>query len=452
MGSRVKTGPIEYYSRGIFTKKWREGWFALYEDSTIQWFEKESDHKPAGHICIKEVCQFLSVGPYTRCVPGRPSLPSRGDENLLICIPKDYKKKEKDILWLHCRDLSELNNWMKAIVSTLPPPPMPPKPPGGNSTQPLSNNSNQPASNPSAPPKSPTGFRPDPQPRVVVSRPENTNINNRTYPINNNMYEREAAGNGYYQNNEVHDRGNSGIPASGPHHHTTVIVQAPAAQEETRYVPQSEQKGGKYSGTDLALGMLAGAAIGGSLGWAWSSNKSGNMGYGMGSGWTPNGNVYGSGYGGGYGNNGGAPDYTINNYYNTDIRDNDTLNQRYNSTKIDKNAYNFNALDEDPDNERRNGGENGNNNGSDNNGTDTHSVTNHEEQNGEDHVSVDPDLLQDYGGGELALITKTIIMIVRVTKTWIMEMVSLVRVIMIIIMRIMSMKSIRLRAKITSTK
>jgi hypothetical protein len=108
MGSRVKTGHLEYYSRGFFTNKWREGFFVLYQDSTIQWFEEKSDKKPEGSICIREICQYLSVGPYTRCVPGRPSLPSSGDENLLICIPKNIKKKEKDILWILCADLSQL--------------------------------------------------------------------------------------------------------------------------------------------------------------------------------------------------------------------------------------------------------------------------------------------------------------------------------------------------------
>ena len=82
--------------RGFLSKKWKEGWFALYEDSTIQWYEKSSDKKPIASILIRDICQYLSVGPYTRCVPGRPSLPSRGDENLLICIPKDLKKKEKE--------------------------------------------------------------------------------------------------------------------------------------------------------------------------------------------------------------------------------------------------------------------------------------------------------------------------------------------------------------------
>ncbi len=77
MGSKLKTGPLLYFSRGFLSKKWKEGFFVLYEDSTIQWFEKASDKKPEGSIRVKDVAQFLSVGPFTRAIPNRPSLPSR---------------------------------------------------------------------------------------------------------------------------------------------------------------------------------------------------------------------------------------------------------------------------------------------------------------------------------------------------------------------------------------
>jgi hypothetical protein len=108
MGSRLKTGSLAFFSRGLLSKKWKEGWFVLYEDSTLQRFESQSDKKPEETIKIRDVCQYLSVGPYTRCVPGRPKLPNGGDENMLICIPKDTQKKEKEILWILCHDLTQL--------------------------------------------------------------------------------------------------------------------------------------------------------------------------------------------------------------------------------------------------------------------------------------------------------------------------------------------------------
>ena len=80
----------------------------MFEDSTIQWFEKQNDKKPEGSIRVKDVANFLTVGPFTRSIPNRPSLPPKGDENLLICIPKDSARKEKELLWIICRDLTQL--------------------------------------------------------------------------------------------------------------------------------------------------------------------------------------------------------------------------------------------------------------------------------------------------------------------------------------------------------
>jgi hypothetical protein len=67
MGSKLKTGTLLYFSRGFLSKKWKEGYFVLYEDSSIHWFEKPSDKKPEGAIRIKDIANFLSVGPFTRC-------------------------------------------------------------------------------------------------------------------------------------------------------------------------------------------------------------------------------------------------------------------------------------------------------------------------------------------------------------------------------------------------
>ena len=108
MVSKLKTGTLVYFSRGFLSKKWKEAYFVLYEDSTIEWFEKMNDSHSKGEIRIAEVASLLSVGPFTRCIPNRPSLPDRFDENLLISIPKNMQKKEKEILWMICSDLTQL--------------------------------------------------------------------------------------------------------------------------------------------------------------------------------------------------------------------------------------------------------------------------------------------------------------------------------------------------------
>ena len=108
MVTKLKTGTLVYFSRGFLSKKWKEAHFVLYEDSTIQWFERMNDSDSKGSIRIAEVASLLSVGPFTRCIPNRPNLPDRFDENLLISIPKNMQKKEKEILWIICNDLTQL--------------------------------------------------------------------------------------------------------------------------------------------------------------------------------------------------------------------------------------------------------------------------------------------------------------------------------------------------------
>ena len=92
----------------MLTKKWKDGYIVLYEDSTIECFEKQNDKKPIYSVRLKDICKYLSVGPFTRCVPGRPQLPSNADENLLICFPRNIQMKEKEICWIICSDLTQL--------------------------------------------------------------------------------------------------------------------------------------------------------------------------------------------------------------------------------------------------------------------------------------------------------------------------------------------------------
>lgn len=94
--------------RGFVRNRWKDGYFILWEDSTIQAFKEKDEKKPVYTVRLKEVCQYLCVGPYTRCVPGRPELPSNGDENLLISFPQNSERKEKEICWIICKDLTQL--------------------------------------------------------------------------------------------------------------------------------------------------------------------------------------------------------------------------------------------------------------------------------------------------------------------------------------------------------
>jgi len=129
MDSVIKSGELTYYSRGVFTDTWKEGYFRLLNNGTIQWFAKPSEKNPEGNIFLRNVAQYICAGPYARNVPGRPDLPNGADFNLLLCFPRDPSKKEKDICWILCKDSKQLNEWMSAIVSLLPPPPQMQPPP-----------------------------------------------------------------------------------------------------------------------------------------------------------------------------------------------------------------------------------------------------------------------------------------------------------------------------------
>jgi hypothetical protein len=106
--SLLKFGELTYFSRGFFSNKWKEGYFQLFDNSTIKWFENKNDLKPIEVVYLKNVAAFLSVGPYTRSVPGRPTLPPNAQDNLLLCFPRDTLRKENEICWILFKDMEQL--------------------------------------------------------------------------------------------------------------------------------------------------------------------------------------------------------------------------------------------------------------------------------------------------------------------------------------------------------
>ena len=95
---------------GLLLKKWKVYYFVLFNDSTLQWFEEKDDRKPEGSICIRDIAQNLSVGPYTRCLPNRPPLPKPTDEANLIALPRSLNEHQNnpEIVWILCDDVTQL--------------------------------------------------------------------------------------------------------------------------------------------------------------------------------------------------------------------------------------------------------------------------------------------------------------------------------------------------------
>ena len=94
---------------GLLSKKWKDYYFVLFNDSTLQWFEKQSDRKPEGSIVIRNVAQNLCVGPYTRCLLNRPSFPRPTDEANIIALPRSTPGHHgQEIVWILCNDVTHL--------------------------------------------------------------------------------------------------------------------------------------------------------------------------------------------------------------------------------------------------------------------------------------------------------------------------------------------------------
>ncbi len=94
---------------GLLSKKWKDYFFVLLNDSTLQWYEKQRDRRPEGQIRIRDVAQNLCVGPYTRCLPHRPRLPRPTDEANLIAIPRSsIGHQNQEIVWILCNDVTHV--------------------------------------------------------------------------------------------------------------------------------------------------------------------------------------------------------------------------------------------------------------------------------------------------------------------------------------------------------
>lgn len=94
---------------GLLSSKWKDYYFVLFDDSTLQWYEKQNDRKPEGSIRIRDIAQNLCVGPYTRCFPDRPPLPRPTDEANLIALPRAATGNHRqEIVWILCNDVTHV--------------------------------------------------------------------------------------------------------------------------------------------------------------------------------------------------------------------------------------------------------------------------------------------------------------------------------------------------------
>ncbi|CAF3334383.1 unnamed protein product [Rotaria socialis] len=264
MSQHMKTGHLRYFHKGLLSKKWKDYYFVLFDDSTLQWFEKQNDRKPDESIRIRDIARNLCVGPYTRCFRNRPQLPRPTDEANLIALPRSLSgDHHQEIVWILCNDVSHLNEWMKAIVSTLPPAPSAPPHPQQNNA-----------------------FQPPGPPRYHAPTP---------YP-NSSPYPQQPQPN---------------------YNHTTVVVQPSSSYGGGGYSDNHPGGGGGSSLVSAGAGLAGGALLGGALGYAWGGGFKEHNGWGYGMG--PGIDYHGHGEWGSEDND----NTVINNYYNNDTTNND---------------------------------------------------------------------------------------------------------------------------------
>lgn len=82
--------------------------FELSDDSRLNWYDSADRKRLVDSILLRDVATFLTVGQYTRNVPGRATLNSVQDDSLLIAMPKNTAKQENQILWIKCKNMNEL--------------------------------------------------------------------------------------------------------------------------------------------------------------------------------------------------------------------------------------------------------------------------------------------------------------------------------------------------------
>ncbi|XP_036366497.1 uncharacterized protein LOC115221694 [Octopus sinensis] len=117
-------GPVcgSHRSESFLDGGWRKVWVVLHDNSVLRWYKKQTDSDSKGDILLKEVCKWFSVGQYTNGMPDQPDLPAGAKLEHLLAIPVKPSSRAKIIWFLFTND-NELNEWMNAIVSVLPPAP-----------------------------------------------------------------------------------------------------------------------------------------------------------------------------------------------------------------------------------------------------------------------------------------------------------------------------------------
>lgn len=130
----IKAGLVNRYKKGFLSHAFKPVYVELTADGQLIWYRNQISSKKEATVHLKDVCDYIAVGPYTRSVPSQPCLPNPQLERNLIAIPT-HPSRTSRVYWFLCANDYDLNEWMCAINYVLPQiktPPVTPKLCDGN--------------------------------------------------------------------------------------------------------------------------------------------------------------------------------------------------------------------------------------------------------------------------------------------------------------------------------
>lgn len=93
---------------GVFKDTWEARYFKFFDDGILEMYEDKKDKKPDLTVNLRDVCNYLCVGHFTKNVPAKPKLPPHSNPALLLCFPRDAKRDPDEIVWVMFSSMDQL--------------------------------------------------------------------------------------------------------------------------------------------------------------------------------------------------------------------------------------------------------------------------------------------------------------------------------------------------------
>ncbi|OWF40444.1 pleckstrin homology domain-containing family B member 2-like [Mizuhopecten yessoensis] len=210
------------YRQSTILRRWKKTWFVLYQDGDLRYFESPNSHEPEARIVVRAVCSAIQAG--QMCEISAPE--GKTKDCLITLILRDGE------LRLCAEDPDDMRAWQIALeeARVLPP---------GSAVHAL------------------------PPPYTAGHPMYTTNLATdlRSYP-----YQVPGANSVMYPRQQVQYYYPGQVLSTNPY---TTVMAPPAGQHGNNivYVNQLQQDQylygrRRYDGGDLAMGMVAGAALG----------------------------------------------------------------------------------------------------------------------------------------------------------------------------------------------